>query len=180
MNETVQRCVVEHSFELREAQLWDCGQIIRRLRPEHVAAFGGAYYAALRRAFDRSAISYSFFIDDELMAIYGVTGTLLAPFGYVWSAFAAKALKRFPVTLTREARRHLRWLSTLKMELVTGVMSEDRTSIEFAVAVGFRPKGNLKDLNRREMAAYISDTPALRIPFGDKFVIALRHQGEKR
>ena len=180
MNETVQRCVVEHSFELREAQLWDCGQIIRRLRPEHVAAFGGAYYAALRRAFDRSAISYSFFIDDELMAIYGVTGTLLAPFGYVWLAFTAKALKQFPVTLIRETKRHLRWLSTLKRELVTSVVSKDRTSIEFAVAVGFRPKGNLKDLNRREIATYIAQTPNLRIPFGDKYVIGLWYQGEKR
>ena len=175
----LQRCAVEHSFELREAKAWHCGQIIRRLRRDHIVAFGANVHGELRQAFDQSAISYSFFIDDELAAIYGVMGTLLAPFGYVWLAFTSEALERFPVTLIRETKRHLRWLKTLKVELVTSVLEKDRDAIDFSLALGFRPKGEIECLSRREIAAYIAQTPSLRIPIGDKFVIALRYQGEK-
>lgn len=126
-------------FELVDAKLYHCGRMARRLRATHRAAIalvGKNIHAELRDKFRESFFKKAWLIDGELAALGGVTGTLLAPYGYVWLAFTEKALahKR---AIVREARRALDELMETKSALATFILLEDDAALRFAVFLGF-------------------------------------------
>lgn len=171
-------------FEIREAKLQHCGQMIRMLRVEHyraVAQLGINGHQELRNRFDASAFRRIWTIDGRLSALGGVTGSLLDATGYVWLAMSWEAA-RYPIQIVREARKQLALLSISKRNLATTILDGDETALRFAVFLGFRPAtggapAQSKE-GRRHLIREASADPELRIPIGSGSSIAMLYQHE--
>lgn len=126
-------------FEIKEAKLQHCGQMIRMLRVEHyraVAQLGINGHQELRNRFDASAFRRIWTIDGRLSALGGVTGSLLDATGYVWLAMSWEAA-RYPIQIVREARKQLGEILGYKNRLSTRIISTDPASLRFARSLGF-------------------------------------------
>jgi hypothetical protein len=130
-------------FELRDAKLWHCGQIIRILRREQteaMAIIGLDSHHELRSAFEDSAYKKAWFIDGKLVGIGGVAGPILSPFGMVWLALSQKATK-YPLALVKLLRQQIDEVMQTKRTLLTTILADDEASERFAVFMGFVPFG---------------------------------------
>lgn len=127
------------TIAITEAKAWHCGQIARLLRHEHRAALRPSnvnIHAELRSRLAASCYARSAFIDGELCGIGGVVGSILGPVGYVWIALSERATKS-PIAVARLLRRELDSVMTVKHELATVVVPEDRAALRLAVFLGF-------------------------------------------
>ncbi len=126
-------------YEIVEARLQHCGQMVRLMRREQREAIGRAGYdphRELRARFDKSAIRRALLIDGHLAALGGVMGTLLAPHGFVWLVLSEEAC-RHPLALVRIARRELACVMATYRELATIVLADDAAARRFAIFLGF-------------------------------------------
>jgi hypothetical protein len=121
------------------AMPWDCGQMVRKVRPEHrnaIRRLGMDPHRELRWAYDNSAEAFTWIINGQIAAIGGVVGTLASSSGRIWLALSDVAA-RHPLAVAREAKRQIaRFLGT-REELVTTLIEEDAKSIKFAYCLGF-------------------------------------------
>lgn len=148
-------------FEIVEGQVWHCGMMVRRLRAEHRDAtlqLGISAHHHLRRNFEDSSFRKAWLIDGALAGLGGVTGSSLSADGYIWLALSEAAV-RYPVAVVREAKRQLSNLAMVKRDIVTTLMTEDRTALRFATKLGFE-------------LAHMHP-----VPFGNGTVIAVRYKG---
>lgn len=92
-----------------DAKLRHVGMISARLRDadrEEIMALYGDCRKAIRYCFMVSCIRRVAFVDEEIAAMWGVTGTLLSPIANVWLV-TTPAIERIPFSFAREARREL-------------------------------------------------------------------------
>ena len=126
-------------FEIIEAKPYHCGQIIRILRHEHaqaLRAYGNDFHRKLRTAFDSSAYRRAWLIDGKLAAVGGVTGTLMAPQGFLWLAVSQMAT-RYRVAMVKEAQAQIDMLLRVKTDLFAVTIVGDKTAQRFARHLGF-------------------------------------------
>lgn len=127
------------SLEIVEARRHHCGVMARRMRHEHRAALirlGADPHRELRACFDQSAFRKAWFIDGELAALGGVTGSTLATHGMIWLAVSERAT-RYPKAMIGEARRQIDTVMRAKHELSTKALGADGESLRFARRLGF-------------------------------------------
>jgi hypothetical protein len=130
-------------FELFDAKLWHCGQIIRILRREQteaMAIIGVDSHHELRSAFEDSAYRKAWFADGKLIGIGGVSGPMLSPIGLVWLVLSSKATK-YPLALIKLLRQQIEGVMQTKRTLLTTILAGDEASERFAVFMGFVPLG---------------------------------------
>lgn len=128
------------TFEIIEAKPYHVGRILRRLRTEHRVAMNGLssnLHREFSQIFNTSSFRRAWIVDGELMAVGGVTGTLLSGEGYIWLAMADQA-KRYPVAIIKEARHQLALLMATRREVSTTVLCNDKTAQRFARFLGFQ------------------------------------------
>ena len=173
-------------FEVREARLHDCGKLSRMIRATHRAEaekFHSNLHADLQARYFESAFCRSLFIDDRLAAMGGVIGPELATAGYVWVALSQEATK-YPLSITKEAKRQLAIIMNTRRELITTVMGGDDDALRFAVFLGFHvSQGDGGDEafskeGRVRLTNYIKNNADLRIPVHDGFVIRMGYHPE--
>lgn len=126
-------------FEVKEAKLFHCGEIIRQLREEHQRALitlGARPHRAIRSSFEDSYYRKAWFIDGTLCGMGGVCGSSLSTEGMVWLALTEEAMAH-PLVAARTARRYLDALMVTKHRLFTHLIPEDKLAMRFAIRLGF-------------------------------------------
>jgi len=119
---------------------WHCGEIARRLRKGHREVLDGMKvrtHRELRQAFDGSIWCKSWFREDRLMAMAGITGTVGSAEGSVWLALSDEATKH-PIALVKAVLGHMDEMFTTKRRLTTIVLKDDREGVQFAYFLGFK------------------------------------------
>lgn len=169
------------NVEIRDARLHHCGQMIRRLRHEHQRAFamvGLNAHQELRRTVASSSEARSAFIDGRLAGMWGVVGTTLCPWGFVWLCMTEEAA-RHPVAALRLARREIDRFMRTRTELVTTVLSGDEAALRLCAWLGFHVEDTglgasaVTRVGRRTLMDYAKRTPEIRVPAGRSYMIQM-------
>jgi hypothetical protein len=134
---------------------------------------------ALHKAVNNSRICKTALVDGQPEAIWGVQAPLLSEAGFVWLAMSDH-VTQYRKAIVSEARRQLSEMMLDYSELVTTVLPEDRTSISFAIFLGFHDRHRDRNAvpRRKELEAELVQDPQYRIASGDSYVIALGWHGE--
>lgn len=164
-----------------DAKRYHCGRIVRRLRADHVESCYLAGIDAHRQLswiFDQSAIRRAAFFDAELVALGGVTGTLLAPTGVVWLALSHRATL-YPTIALRHIRREMERIMAHKAEVVTTVITSDPAAMRLAAWLGFHVKHEgegapaMSRYGRRRLLHYLRAETDLHIQVGRTSAISM-------
>lgn len=126
--------------KLIDAQPHHCGQIVRRLRPEHAEIMnriGADMHRDLRLHFDASSWRKAWLVDGHLIAVGGIEGPKASSTGMGWLALAADSPK-VGWQFARMALREFDALFPVKRQIATLILKEDIASVRFAYFLGFR------------------------------------------
>lgn len=174
-------------IDVIEAKAWHVGAVIHRLRPAHQAALtarGIDPHRALRAIYEQSTLRRTGLIDGRVVAIGGITGSLVSSMGFVWLALTADA-SRHTVALIRECRRQLDAAMATRIEIATTVLPEDDAARRFAAYLGFHlghGEGEGRAVcraGRRALTAAMEESAANRLPWGNGFAVAIGyHRGD--
>jgi hypothetical protein len=179
---------VTTTFSIVPAKPWHCGQMCRLLRHERrraTALVGMDAHRELRELFDQSAFRRAWLADGEMIGLGGVTGSLLAPRGYVWLALSEMA-RRYPLAVVKQARRQLDEIMVTKRELATTIIGGDEAAKRLAVFLGFHVQDEgpgqpaYSRYGRRTLHKHLETETELRIPVGRGYAIPMgyHHQFE--
>lgn len=169
------------TFKTVEMKAFHCGAIVKRLRFEHrvaLARVGRDAHKELRSTFDESCIRRAWFIDGELAAVGGVTGSAASAMGYAWLALSEKAT-HYPVAILKEVQRQLAAIMVTKRELALTIIGGDEAAKRLAVFLGFHVEDEgpgapaFTRMGRRSLARHIDTLPDRRIPIGGGYVIGM-------
>jgi len=126
------------AYSIVDAKLWHCGAMSRKLCAGRWLAYKAAGIdakAQLRGLWAASIVRRSCLIDGRLVAIWGLTGTILARTGHVWLVIAPEAAEH-PRELVREVRAQIAEFSRDRTLRATVAM-QDGTALRFARFLGF-------------------------------------------
>lgn len=174
-------------FTVIPAQPHHCGQIWHNIRREHRAAVmrcGIRGHHELRAIFDQTPSPRAMFADDRLIALGGVAGPLLSPYGFIWVALSDEA-KRYPLAIAKEARKQIEAAMVIKTELATTIIGGDGAAKRLAVFLGFHvAHGGLggrafSRYGRRNLGQFLDSEDALHVPIGESYAINLGYHNER-
>jgi hypothetical protein len=171
-------------FEIIEARPYHCGQIVRRLRTEHRAAILGINaHQELRDRFEASGFRRAWLIDGNLCALGGVAGGALSRVGYIWLALSQQALD-YPIAIVKEAQRQLAEIMTVKRELATVILPNDKAAMRLAIFLGFHVADEglgspaVTRSERLALRRYLESAPELRIEMANRHVVPVGYHYE--
>jgi hypothetical protein len=129
-------------YTISEAKPHHVGMMLRRLRPAHLDALKARSSAnphqELKRVFDDSAYRKVGFADDQLVAMWGVMGQMVAPIGFIWILFSEAAVGPHIMKTMRVAKQELIEIEkTRPLGLMATVLEDDQPSWRFAKYFGF-------------------------------------------
>lgn len=169
-------------FQVIPARPYHVGQIIRRLRMEHAQAFalvGLNAHRELRRTFMASGICRAGTLNGELAALWGVTGPLMAPHGFIWMVITNE-LAKHKALVARFTKAQIDEFMQTKVELTTTVLPEDKAAVRFAAWLGFHVAHDGGDgerayskQQRQRLIRCIENEPSVRIRAGNSYAIPL-------
>jgi len=172
---------------ITEGRLHHCGRIVRALRYEHQVANAGVGldpHRIVRMAMAQSAYRRAAFLDGELAGLWGVTGSIMSPFGYAWLCLTQEAA-RHPILVLREARRQIDEIMRTKMVLVTDIMGDDIAAIRLATYLGFAAADHGLGARastrwaRQSLIRHLNENPDIRVPSGQTYAVRLSYQTER-
>lgn len=109
------------NFETRPTTPADIHTLASRLRPGdlcEIALFGVSPRKGLWRSYKASLICRTGFVDDEILGVWGVTGTVLGDVGRAW-LMTSTACDRYPLAFAKfyrtEVRRMLKGFTVLEV-----------------------------------------------------------------
>lgn len=126
--------------EIVPARRYHCGQISRLLRDQQAQVIlhaGRKPHHDLRRAYDASSFRASWLIDGKLMAMGGLTGSILSPEGFLWLAISKEAEEEHPIATARAARYQVEAMLEKKERLYVSVLKDDRKSVALCYSLRF-------------------------------------------
>lgn len=166
-------------LEVTDAKLRYCGQMVRRLRHEHQMAFAAVGlnpHRELRNTVSSSSEARAAFLDGELVGMWGVVGTLMCPWGFVWLCMSQEATKH-PMRALRLARSELDRFMRTRTELFTTVLEGDEAALRLCAFLGFHVEHQgpgappvSKD-GRRAWMRYVRNNPDFRMPVGRSYAV---------
>jgi hypothetical protein len=122
-----------------EAEIRHVGMLAARMLPGdslRLSLLGRDPRRTIRAHFRDSSYRRAALLDDEPIAIWGVTGPLAASTGTLWLYLSERAKHR-PLTVIREARRELTLMMETRHEIVCYLHDDDPTAKRFAEFFGF-------------------------------------------
>lgn len=173
-------------FTIIEAKPWHCGQMARALRAEHrevIARIGIDCHKELRTRFNASSFRRAWLIDGQLAALGGVMGTKLAATGFIWLALAGIA-SRYPIAVTKEARRQIDEIMNTKREVATTILSGDLAARRFAIFLGFHVSHEglgvpaHARIERRRLSEFVENDVDSRIPIAGGYATVMGYHHE--
>jgi hypothetical protein len=173
----------EAAIEIVEAKIHHCGLMGRRMRKVHrnILESGGlSPYRELMLMFGQSSFCRSAFFDGRIVAMGGITGSILATHSVAWLVLAEEFRNR-PVTIVQHARRFLKQQMQTRSALAATILLEDDAALRFAVYLGFHvfrdddgdgaPATNHR--SRARLAHYVKSKRDIHIRVGPISVIPL-------
>lgn len=166
---------------IQDGKLRYAGQMIRHLRREHQVAFAGVGLNAhreLRSTMAQSAYYRAAFLDGRLAALWGVTGSLMSPFGFVWLTLTNEGA-RHPITVLRHARRELDEMMKTRRELTTTVLQDDQAALRLCAFLGFHVEDHgpgapaYSKIGRKSLMEYVRNNADLRMPAGKSYLVPM-------
>lgn len=127
------------SFQVVEAKPFHVGMMVRRMRLQHrsiLIGLGVNAHRELKSTLDASSYRRSWFIDGQIAALGGITGSLCSSAGYIWLVLSEDALKH-RIEIVREARRQIVEMFKTFTEIRATLLVQDRPSHRFAEFLGF-------------------------------------------
>lgn len=171
------------TFQIIEAKPHHCGQMMRIMRNEHQAALariGTNGHKELRESFDGSCMRRAWLIDGQLAGLGGVMGPSMASSGHIWLAMSGASMK-YPCEIVREARRQLDEIMMVKRTLVTTILEGDKTSMRFAVFMGFHAAYEWSDVpalsrdGRKNLVKRLNRDADTRMPICNGYAIVMQY-----
>jgi hypothetical protein len=162
------------SFEVVEAKRWMCGRLARSLRGEHAAAtarVGVDAHRGIRDVFGKSYYRRALLIDGHVAAMWGLSGTALAPMSHLWLAMTERAT-HFPIKVVKTAKAELAEMMQTKIGLVSTIIDGDEAAKRFSVFLGWAASDGMDGAaaesihGRRRLREFIDHEPGLRTPQG--------------
>jgi hypothetical protein len=166
---------------IKDGKMLYAGQMIRHLRREHQEAFAGVGLNAhreLRSTMAQSSYRRAAFLDGRLAALWGVTGSILSPVGFVWLTLTNEAA-RHPFMVLRRAKAELDEMMKTRIELTTTVLQDDRAALRLCAFLGFHAEDSglgapaYSKKGRKSLMDYVRGNADLRIPVGKSYLISL-------
>lgn len=161
--------------EVVEARRYHCGQIVRRMRAtqrDTIERAGVDPHREVVRLFNISCIRRAWLVDHRLMALGGVTGTLLSEMGFLWLIMSEDA-RRYPLAIVKEARRQLDEIMETMQEVTTTISLDDADAVRLATFLGFHISDEgegapaFSRIERMRLRAAVAENTARRIQIGD-------------
>ena len=173
--------------QIVEGKMHHCGQILRRLRVEHASAFamvGLNAHRELRNTAAQSAYRRAAFLDGKLAALWGVTGSSLCPWGYVWLCLTNEAAAH-PIIVLRGALQQIDEIMKMKTELTTTVLHGDEAALRLCAFLGFHcaheglGSAAFSRWSRRNLMNHVRENPDIRVAAGQSYAmqVGYHHQG---
>lgn len=131
------------AYTIVDAKFHHCGPLARRICAGRWLAYREAGVdpkVRLRDCWGASLLAKSMIIDGRVVAMGGVTGSLMARSGTVWLVISSEAAA-YPLALVKEARKQLRALLKVKPELRALIVAQDGPALRFAEILGFKRSG---------------------------------------
>ncbi len=94
----------------------------------------------IRECFSQSCVAKSVIMDGKVVAMGGLTGSLMSRSGIVWLV-VSREFTRYPIALVKEAKAQLSELLKMKPEIHATVVEQDSTARHFAKFLGFVEDG---------------------------------------
>lgn len=112
--------------------------ILPRLREDDRAELeaAGKPRHVLIHLWRESSVRRSYFVDDEIAAVWGCSGALAGETGELW-LFTTPAVERVPITFIKEARRSIHEMLHTHTTLVSGVLAGYAKAEKFLEGMGF-------------------------------------------
>lgn len=107
------------NYRIAEAQFSDIGKLCGSLRYDdwsEITCFGIRPFVAIRQSFKTSHLRRSVFVEDELAAMWGLSGVMLGDLGEPW-LLTSPAIEKIPVSFVKEGRREIAQMLTLYRRL---------------------------------------------------------------
>jgi hypothetical protein len=128
-------------YRIEDARPIHVGMIARRTRPEdraEIAAMVGScdLRRILRYTFRSSLYRRVCFVEDEIAAMWGIDGGLLAATGHPWLV-TTPAIERIPLAFFRECRREAALYLDRRCSLVSHVAASYTRAVRFMLMLGF-------------------------------------------
>lgn len=137
-------------YQIVPARWHHAGALARRLCSDRWLAYkasGVDPKAQLRGLVQTSLIARTCILDGRVVAMWGMTGSLLSKAGALWMAISRDAADH-PVALLKEVRNQLSYLFHVKQELRITVAEQDTKAIRFAEFLGFEQDGNRSQVGK--------------------------------
>lgn len=173
-------------FTVRDAKANDCGRMTRMLRGEHMVAFarvGLDAHRTLRTIYNGSYYRRAILADEDLIAIGGVQGSFLDPYGYIWLAMSRSA-HRFPKMLVQVFRAEIDEIMKHKIALETTVLDGDKAALRLMAFLGFEAElqgeGSrvYSAKGRRCFVRYVEGNPELWRRAGNSTAVPFLYRAE--
>lgn len=133
----------------KQAQVWHCGRMARTMRHEHaqiMEAMKARAHRELRDTFDASSLRRAFFLNDQLVGLAGVRGTMGESSGEIWFVTTDEMSERHPLMLARTALRFMKRVMLTRYAVSTFIFADDKPGVRLAYFLGF-------SVDRREKRA---------------------------
>lgn len=166
---------------ITDAKRFHCGQMARQMRVDHHASLlkmGVSIHQELRSTFDLSYYSRAAFADGHLAAIWGMEGSIMSSSAKVWLVLSQYAM-RFPITILRQAKAELVFMTATKTELVTTLIPDDEAAHRLAVHLGFESPDGFSfgpaqtRMMRGELLDHLWNNPDLMVDAGTARQVAV-------
>ena len=118
----------EHSLRLRH--------ILRPLDKREICGQGGHVRKIMWRTFNQSIFTRTALVDGEVVAMWGLGGTILSDEGHPW-LLTAPAVERLPMAIVREARGAIWDMLELRSYLWNYVLADYTGAIRLLEVIGF-------------------------------------------
>ncbi len=128
-----------HSYEIVPAKPVHLSMIARTCRADdraEIEAAGQTPRHLMYKLYQKSFIARAGFVDGELAAVWGCTGSLLSSVGQMW-LLTAPPIERIPIAFAKEARAMIREVLQHKRTLVSGCVDGYEKSLRLWSMLGF-------------------------------------------
>ena len=132
-----------HKIEVKPARRYCCGRMARLVINQAGDRLGtGSSHRSLVERFEESSVCRALYVDDRLVALGGLRGSLLSISAVLWLAIAP-----FPKTALRpvlqELHRQLEDCAKTRSQIFSTLVVGDKISEKFAQYFGFVPINGL-------------------------------------
>lgn len=126
-------------YKIVEAQFSDISKLCGSLRYDdwaEITCFGISPFKAIKGSFKTSHFRRSVFVENEIAAMWGLSGVMLSGSGEPW-LLTSKAIEKIPVSFVKEGRKEINKMLTVCRRLEGLTSNSYSRAHRFLEVLGF-------------------------------------------